>query len=99
MTTHTFILTLGLGSALIAFWLCLRFPERAPENMQRAFVHVMVALAAGWFAPLVTSRMFPQGFAIGMMAIFAVLFPVLVYTFLSGAWFVKLAQERMAQHR
>jgi hypothetical protein len=99
MTGNSFILALGTGSALIAFWLCLRFPDRAPENFKKALIHVAVALGAGWVAPSITSVLFPQGFAGSMTAFFVVLFPVLVYTFLSGAWFLRLAQERIGHHR
>jgi len=99
MTTYSFLVTLGVGSAFIAFWVAIRFPDRAPEDFQRALIHVVVALAAGWIAPFFTAKLFPLGFAAAMTALFAVLMPVLVYTFLSGAWVVKLAQERIGQHR
>jgi hypothetical protein len=98
MSIHNFIFALGTGSAVVAFWACLRFPDRAPADFKRALIHVAVALGAGWIAPNITARMFPQGFAAAMAAIFVVIFPVLVYTFLSGAWVVRLAQERLS-HR
>jgi hypothetical protein len=99
MTTYSFLVTLGLGSAFIGFWVAIRFPDRAPEDFRRALIHVVAALAAGWIAPFFTAKLFPLGFAAAMTALFAVLMPVLVYTFLSGAWVVKLAQERIGQHR
>jgi hypothetical protein len=34
-----------------------------------------------------------------MVAIFAVLLPVLFYTFLSGAWFFKLATDALGHYR
>jgi len=96
MSTQNYLFVLGVGSALVAFWVCLRFPNLTPENFQRALIHVGIALGAGWVAPVITGVMFPMGFAIAMAAVFAVLFPVLVYTFLSGAWVVKLTQERLS---
>lgn len=99
MTTYSFLVTLGVGSAFIGFWVAIRFPDRAPDGFQRALIHVVAALAAGWIAPFFTAKLFPLGFAAAMTALFAVLMPVLVYTFLSGAWVVKLAQERIGQHR
>jgi hypothetical protein len=98
MTTHNFLPALGVGSALIGFWIALRFPDRAPEDFRRALIHVLAALSIGWVAPYFTARLFPLGLFAGMTAIFAVLVPALVYTFLSGAWVVKLAQERFSQY-
>jgi hypothetical protein len=34
-----------------------------------------------------------------LAAIFAVLVPILFYTFLSGAWFIKLATENLSRYR
>lgn len=99
MTTYNFLMTLGVGSAFIGFWMALRFPDRAPKDFQRALIHVVAALAIGTIAPVFTGQLIPLGFAAAMTAIFVVLMPVLVYTFLSGAWVVKLAQERLGQHR
>jgi hypothetical protein len=97
LTTQNFLIALGVGSALIGFWIALRFPERAPESFQRALIHVLAALSIGWVTPYFTARLFPLGFTAGMAAIFVVLMPALAYTFLSGAWVVKLAQERFGQ--
>jgi hypothetical protein len=99
MSTQSYIFVLGVGSALVAFWVCLRFPDLTPENFRRALIHVAIALGAGWVTPMITGVMFPQGLVIAMAALFAVLFPVLVYTFLSGAWVVKLTQERLSSLR
>ncbi len=99
MTTETFLIALGIGSALIAFWLVVRFPDRAPGDFQRALVHVGIALAVGWFAPDIFAAIVAHGFAMAMTAVFVILFPVLVYTFLAGAWFLKLAHETFARYR
>jgi hypothetical protein len=99
MTTQTFILALGVGAALIAFWLVVRFPDRAPGDFRRALLHVGVALAAGWFAPDVFAALNVHGLAMAVAAVFAVLFPVLVYTFLAGAWFLKLAHDAVNHRR
>ena len=45
MTTEEFLLALGVGSALIAFWLAIRFPDRAPADFPRAMLHVGAAFA------------------------------------------------------
>ena len=68
MTNHSFLIALGVGAALIAFWFAVRFPDRAPENLQRLLVHVAVVLAAGWLAPSVTAPLISSGFPTTMTA-------------------------------
>lgn len=99
MTNHSFLIALGTGAALIAFWFAIRFPDRAPENLQRLLVHVAVVLAAGWLAPSVTSPLMSSGFPTAMTALFVVVLPVLIYTFLAGAWVLQLLHETFSRFR
>ncbi len=99
MTFHNFLLSLGVGSALIALWFVVRFPDKGPGDFRRALLHVAAALLLGPITPEVMARLSAQGYAMTWAAIFAVLFPVLVYTFLSGAWFMKLATETIHRYR
>jgi hypothetical protein len=96
MTLHNFLLSLGVGSALLALWFVVRFPDRTPD-WTRAILHVCVALVLGpitaQLAVLVWNRGFP------MAAIFGVLLPLLVYTFLSGAWVFKLVTDTLQRYR
>jgi hypothetical protein len=99
MTVHNFLLLFGVGSALIAFWIALRFPDFGPDDFRQALVHVVAALAVGWVTPLFTAQLFSRGYSAALVAIFAVLLPVMIYTFLAGAWFLRLAQARIGQHK
>lgn len=99
MTNHSFLIALGVGAALIAFWFAVRFPDRAPENLQRLLVHVAIVLAAGWLAPSVTGPLIASGFPTTMTALFAVVLPVLIYTFLAGAWVLQLLHETFSRFR
>jgi hypothetical protein len=99
MSFHTFLLSLGVGSALLAFWFVIRFPDKAPENFTRALLHVGTALLLGPVTPLLVGTLWVRGYAFAMAAIFAVLLPVLFYTFLSGAWFFKLATDMLQRYR
>jgi hypothetical protein len=99
MTTQNFLLALGVGSALIAFWLVLRFPDRGPGDLQRALLHVIVALTVGWVAPGLIGPLVSRGLAAAVAAVFVLIFPVLVYTFVAGAWVLKIAHERISQYR
>ncbi|SRR5712691_1522405 len=99
MTISDFLLALMVGSALVAFWLALRFPERAPESFRVALLHVGAALALGWFAPAAFGAIVSWGQAAAMAAIFGLLLPVVVYTFLAVAWFLKLAHDAINHYR
>jgi hypothetical protein len=99
MTFHNFLLSLGIGSALLALWFVMRFPDRTPENFTRALLHVGAALLLGPFTPLMVGALWAQGYAFALASIFGVLLPVLFYTFLSGAWFFKLATDTLQRYR
>jgi uncharacterized transporter YbjL len=96
---ETFLICLGVGAALIAFWLVLRFPERAPGDFKRAFLHVGLAMLAGWLASNLFDALVAYGFAAAVAGVFVVVFPVLIYSFLASAWFLKLAHDMLSQYR
>jgi hypothetical protein len=97
MTLHNFLLSLGVGSGLLAIWFVVRFPNATPKDFPRALLHVVAALVLGpmtaELAVLVWNRGFP------LAAIFGILLPLLVYTFLSGAWVFKLATDTFQRFR
>jgi hypothetical protein len=99
MTFHNFLLSLGVGSALVAFWFVARFPQKTPANFSRALLHVCAAMLLGAVVPDVIAVLSNFGYASALAAMFAVLMPVLVYTFLSGAWVLKLTADTFHRHR
>jgi hypothetical protein len=99
MSVPTFLILLGVGAALIAFWLVLRFPERGPGDLRRALLHVCVALLIGWLAPSLVGALVAHGKPFAVAAIFAIVLPVLVYMFVASAWFLKLTHDMFARYR
>jgi hypothetical protein len=99
MTFHNFLLSLGVGSALLAFWFVIRFPDKTPESFARALIHVGAAMLLGPVTPILVAALWVHGYAGAMAAIFAVLLPILFYTFLSCAWFFKLVTDSLAHYR
>jgi hypothetical protein len=97
-STEIFLLALSVGAALIAFWVVARFPDRVPANFKVAMVHVMAALAIGWITPTAFGVAISYGRTAAFGAIFVLLLPVIVYAFLSAAWFLKLAHDAIS-HR
>ena len=99
MSIQDFLLALGVGSALIAFWFVVRFPDRSPANLGRDLLHVAAALTIGWVAPDIFSTVSTYGFAPAVAGVFTILLPALVYTFLSGAWVLKLMHDAFSTYR
>ena len=93
-----FLLALGVGAALIAFWIAVRFPDKGPASFGVAMCHVVAALAIGWITPAAFGYVISFGRVAAMPAIFGLLLPVIVYSFLSVAWFLKLMHQAIT-HR
>jgi hypothetical protein len=97
MSLYNFLLALGVGSALLALWFVVRFPGLAPGDFVRALIHVC---AAALLAPITTElavTVWNRGYP--LVAIFGVLLPLLFYTFLTAAWWFKLATETIHRYR
>jgi hypothetical protein len=99
MNFHNLLLSLGVGTAVLALWFVVRFPDKTPESFAKALMHVIAALMMGPMTPKLFAAVWYHQYAGPMAAIFAVLVPILFYTFLSGAWFIKLATENLARYR
>jgi hypothetical protein len=91
VSIQEFLAALAVGSAVIGFWLAVRFPDRAPENMARVLLHLFVSFGLGWAAADALAAITAYGKTAAFCAIFGLVMPALAYTFLAGAWFLKLA--------
>jgi hypothetical protein len=99
MTIPQFLVGLAVGSALIGFWIALRFPDRGPTTIHFALFHVMASFAVGWAAADALATIAGFGTRAAFAAIFGLVLPALAYTFLAGAWFLKLAHGMISAHR
>ena len=50
-------------------------------------------------APSVTGPLIASGFPTAMTALFLVVLPVLIYTFLAGAWVLQLVHETFSRFK
>jgi hypothetical protein len=98
LSIQQFLAALATGSAVIGFWVALRFPDRAPENMARALLHVILSFAVGWAAAGALATLTTYGETATFGAIFGLVMPALAYTFLAGAWFLKLAHGMLSSY-
>ena len=97
--TSNFLFALMIGAALVAFWLVARFPERAPSSFRTALLHVGASLLLGWFVPPAFGFLLSWGQAAAMAAIFGILLPFTVYTFLAGGWLLRLVANTINHYR
>jgi hypothetical protein len=94
-----FLAALAVGSALIAFWAAIRFPDRGPDGFVRALFHVFLSFGVGWGAANAFAMIVGFGRQAAFLAVFVLVLPALVYAFLAGAWFLRLAHGMISQHR
>ena len=101
MSLGLFVSALGVGSAFLALWTAVRFPDAGPESLRGAMAQIALALAAGWL-------LVPRGveFAVGssasvgpFVAVFLFAVPGLVYLFLATLWMMRILQEMLLSAR
>jgi hypothetical protein len=90
MSNGTFVLVLTVGAALLAVWFDLRLPKLAPVTLKRVLLHVALALVGLQLIPGIAASVTMY------LALFAIVLPALVYTFLTALWFIRIAQSTMA---
>jgi hypothetical protein len=94
-----FLAALAVGSALIAFWVALRFPDRGPDAFGPALFHLLLSFGVGWAAGNAFVMLVGFGKTVAFTAIFGIVLPALAYSFLAAAWFLRLAHGMISQHR
>ena len=98
LTIPEFLLALATGSALVGFWVAVRFPDRGPESIARALMHVLLSFGIGWAAADALTSLTAYGKTAAFAGIFGFVFPALAYTFLAGAWFLQLVAGMFARY-
>jgi hypothetical protein len=99
VTIQQFLAGLAAGSGLIGFWIALRFPDRGPTTIGFALFHVMASFAVGWAAAGALVIFVGFGRTAAFAGVFGLVLPALTYTFLAGAWVLRLAHGMISQHR
>ena len=93
LTLQQFMLLFAGGAAAIALWIAVRFPSLAPQSVHGTIAAVAAAaLAPVVGAPAVAAIAHLAG---GLIALFAIALPILVFMFLTGAWTALFAQRHL----
>jgi hypothetical protein len=93
LSASTFTLFLLVGSALLAFWIIVRYSGFGPQTIVRAIVHVIVAtVLLHLLLPVGLDAVDAAGIpAADYVQVFGVALPLFVYAFLSGGWTTRAA--------
>jgi hypothetical protein len=96
MSSGSFAIALGVGAALLAFWVQYRFPKLAPQTAGWAILHLVVTMVlADITKTAFTSVEFDP--ATAMALVFGLALPTLVYAFVAGMWIIRIAQGAMGR--
>jgi hypothetical protein len=96
MSMTTFVLFLCTGSALIALWLVVHFPERGPNDVTKALLHVAVSMVVLQLLVPAIHVVRATGLPGAEFVVsFGVVLPGLTYFFVAAAWLIKAAQGRL----
>ena len=95
MSFKDYVLILALGAGVIALWLDTRFEGVGPQSMGKTVVHLAASVAVLELCPVAIRLVLAGGEdpVRQMVAVFFVLFPTLVYAFLSMLWLLKMFQR------
>jgi hypothetical protein len=93
VTVGIFSVLFIAAAAVLAIWIVVRFPERAPTELRRALIHFGVSMVGMYvISPILQHDLasLPQPFQL-YLSLFGVLLPSLVYRFVATIWLLRLA--------
>jgi hypothetical protein len=82
-----FIMALTSSAFLLAMWVDAKLEKRRPESPGRRVAHVFAACVLLQVAAFAGSHVAP------MIAVFFLILPTLVYTFVGGLWLIRTVAE------
>jgi hypothetical protein len=98
MSGASLVVAISVGSAAIALWAFVRFPQLTPPRGGMRMVHLVVALALAQFvAPAVMTFVIHGSDALwpALLALFLVFLPSQLYAYLSGIWVLALLRNAL----
>ncbi len=97
MSFQLFAFALVLGAALLAVWVHCRRVARTPEHVSRIALHTAAGFGAVTAAPSLMALLGASDSPVrAVVALFALVLPAFVYSFLTWIWLLKLLQRLMS---
>lgn len=85
----------GIGAALLAMWLTVRFPKLAPTRGVLVVLHLLLAAIVAEVG-LPAGLNYLVAHVSAFSALLLVALPTLIYLFLSAMWVIQWAQHKMS---
>lgn len=97
MTVGQLLMAFTLGTAVIALWSYVRWPEAAPTTMKGASIRVLIAVALIQLGVVVMHAGIgaAPAAAVAIAVLVGTLVPVLTYAFLAALWFMKVCADQL----
>jgi hypothetical protein len=96
MSMTTYVLFLCTGAALLALWGVVRFPERGPDDITRALLHVAVSVVVLQLLVPAINVVAATGVPGAQFVVsFGIVLPGLTYVFLAAGWLIRATQARL----
>lgn len=95
MSASQLLMAFTVGTALLALWSFVRWPDIAPTTMKSAFFRLVVALVLLQLGASFLGAGVDAAPALGPVLIVAAVVPVLTYAFLASLWFMKVLADQM----
>ena len=93
MTTSHLLVAFTIGTAALALWAYVRWPDAAPRSLRGALVRAALALVLLQLGGAVLGAGVEA--APGLATAVAVVVPVLTYAFLASIWFLKACADQL----
>lgn len=95
MTAGQLLLVFTLGTAALALWAHVRWPDVAPSTVPGALARVVVAVALLVAGGSLLGAVVEAAPAWGPLLLVVAVVPVLTYAFLASIWFMKVLADQM----
>jgi hypothetical protein len=95
VSVNAFIAASGIGAALIALWIEVRFPKLGPDRIAWGLFHLLCAsIVAQMLVPVAIDAVWNK-----LLGVFLVAIPSLIYLFLTAIWIMKIARDALGGAR
>jgi hypothetical protein len=85
----------ALGTAALALWSFVRWPDAAPETIKAAVLRLLLAVALFQVGSAVLDMGVEAAPSLTVPIVVGAVIPVLTYAFLAAIWFMKLCADQM----
>ena len=95
MPAGQLLMTLTVGTAALALWSYVRWPDAAPATMKGAVLRVGIALVLLQIGAATLEIGIAAAPSLAILVLVGAVIPVLTYAFLASIWFLKVCTDQM----